>query len=319
MTEYKKILAVSLLVLVVSSCAVALKDYETLYGPSAPKHRVMSAEEMQSKELVSYVDEIQPILNQRCVVCHACYDAPCQLNLTSHEGIDRGATKAPVYNGTRFLSQEPTRLSVDATNTQQWRDKGFHPVLNERTENPQINLDNSLIYQMLALKRRHPLPTEGRLPAEYDVGTELLKDEGFVHSQQCPSIETFPEFSAKHPQWGMPFAMPGLSRDEFKTIETWLEQGAMMEPPKELSPDLKEHVEKWERFLNGDSNKEKLMSRYLYEHLFLAHLYFSDLQDKEYFMLVRSKTPPGKPIEIIATIRPYDDPGMETFYYRLQH
>jgi hypothetical protein len=317
--RYEKFLSIAFAAVLVSSCAVALKDYDTLYGPSTVKHRVMTQEEMNSKTLVSYVDDVKPILNQRCVVCHACYEAPCQLNLTSHEGIDRGATKAPVYNGARFLSQEPTRLGIDATTTQQWRDKGFHPVLNERRENAQINLDNSLVYQMLALKRRYPLPTDGRLPTEYDVGTELNKDEGFVHSQQCPSVETFPEFAAKHPQWGMPFAMPGLSRDEFKTIETWLEQGAMMEPPKELSPALKEHVAKWERFLNGASHKEKLMSRYLYEHLFLAHLYFSDLDDQENFMLVRSKTPPGEPIEIIATIRPYDSPGADPFFYRLQH
>jgi hypothetical protein len=316
--HYENFLSIAFAAVLVTSCAVALKDYEKLYGPSVPKDRVMTQKAMNSKTLVSYTDDVQPILNQRCVVCHACYDAPCQLNLTSHEGIDRGATKAPVYNGARFLSQEPTRLGVDATTTQQWRDKGFHPVLNERRENAQINLDNSLLYQMLVLKRRYPLPTAGRLPIEYDVGTELHKDEGFIHSQQCPSVETFPKFAAKYPQWGMPFALPGLNREEFKTIETWLEQGAMMEPPKPLSSALKEHVAKWERFLNGTSKKEQLMSRYLYEHLFLAHLYFSDLQDQQYFMLVRSRTPPGEPIDIIATVRPYDDPRVNTFYYRFQ-
>ncbi|WP_455203731.1 fatty acid cis/trans isomerase [Kaarinaea lacus] len=314
----KSIFGFFLTLVVVAGCTTLVKDYEQLYGPSAPKHRTMSDEEMQSKELVSYIDEVQPILNQRCVVCHACYDAPCQLNLASHEGIERGATKAPVYNGARFLSQEPTRLGIDAGSTEQWRDKGFHPVLNERRENPQINLDNSLIYQMLALKRRYPLPKEGRLPAEYDVGTELYKDEGFVHSQQCPSIETFPDFATEHPQWGMPFALPGLSREEFKTIETWLEQGALVEPTKDLSTSLKTHIHKWERFLNGESNKQKLMSRYLYEHLFLAHLYFSGIPDFEYFMLVRSKTPPGEPIDVIATVRPYDNPGVSKFYYRLK-
>jgi len=33
-------------------------------------------------------------------------------------------------------------------------------------------------------------------------------------------------------------------------------------------------VQAWETFLNGDSTKERLASRYLYEHLFPAHLYF---------------------------------------------
>jgi len=306
-------------VIVVVGCAAIVKDYDELYGPSSTKNRIMTQEEMDSGTLVSYKDDVQPILNQRCIVCHACYDAPCQLNMTSFEGVDRGATKAPVYNGARFLSQEPTRLGFDATNSAQWRDKGFHPVLNERRENEQINLDNSLMYQMLALKRRYPLPTEGRLPEKYDVGTKLDVEEGFVHSQQCPSVEAFPEFAEKNPEWGMPFALPGISRKEFKTIESWLEQGAHVEPAEKLSEGLQQHVDKWERFLNGSSNKEKLMSRYLYEHLFLGHLYFSDVPDFEYFLLVRSKTPPGEPIEIISTTRPYDDPGAGPFYYRLEY
>ncbi len=313
------IIGLFLVLTVVVGCAVAVKDYGELYGPSSIKNRIMSVEEMESGKLVSYKDDVQPILDQRCVVCHACYDAPCQLNMTSFEGIDRGATKAPVYNGARFIAQEPTRLGEDASNTAQWRDKGFHPVLNERRENEQLNLDNSLLYQMLALKRRYPLPTQGRLSARYDVGTRLDVEEGFVHSQQCPTVETFDDFATKNPQWGMPFALPGISREEFKTIETWLEQGALVEPAEELSDSLKQHLAKWERFLNGTSNKEKLMSRYLYEHLFLGHLYFSDLPDQEFFMLVRSRTPPGEPIDIIATVRPYDDPGVNQVYYRLKH
>ncbi|WP_455222466.1 fatty acid cis/trans isomerase [Kaarinaea lacus] len=315
----QRMISALLILTVVVGCAVVVKDYEELYGPSSTKNRIMNVEEMKSGKLVSYKQDVQPILNQRCIVCHACYDAPCQLNMTSFEGVDRGATKAPVYNGARFLSQEPTRLGFDATTTAQWRDKGFHPVLNERRENEQINLDNSLLYQMLALKRRYPLPTQGRLPAEYDVGTRLDVEEGFVHSQQCPSVETFPEFAAKNPQWGMPFALPGISREEFKTIEAWLEQGARVEPADPVPEALQQHVDKWELFLNGSTNKEKLMARYIYEHLFLGHLYFSDLPDREFFMLVRSRTPPGEPIDIIATVRPYDSPGAGPFYYRLKY
>ena len=32
---------------------------------------------------ISYVRQVQPILERRCVVSHACYDAPCQLKLRS--------------------------------------------------------------------------------------------------------------------------------------------------------------------------------------------------------------------------------------------
>ncbi|MEE4660258.1 MAG: fatty acid cis/trans isomerase, partial [Halieaceae bacterium] len=52
--------------------------------------------------------------------------------------------------------------------------------------------------------------------------------------------------------------------------------------------------------------------------LFIGDLYFDELADSGWYKLVRSRTPPGQPIDLIATRRPYDDPGTETFYYRLQ-
>ena len=47
-----------------------------------------------STGLVSYRKQIKPILEGRCVVCHACYDAPCQLKLGSWEGIARPQRRA---------------------------------------------------------------------------------------------------------------------------------------------------------------------------------------------------------------------------------
>ena len=78
----------------------------------------------------------------------------------------------------------------------------------------------------------------------------------------------------------------------------------------------------WEAFLNDDSLKQQLTSRYIYEHLFLSHIYFSDFQKAtpnspiQFFALVRSATPPGLPVKRIATRRPYDDPKVERVYYR---
>lgn len=305
-------------VMLLVSCS-SIPVYETLYGPSSPKERVLTLAEMQEEAYVSFSEKVQPILDKRCIVCHACNDAPCQLNLTSIDGLDRGATTAAVYTGVRFFQQAPTRLDIDAQTTHEWREKGFIPVLNERRQNEQVNLDNSLLYQMLAMKRRHPLPAEGRLPAAYDVGTDLMREESFVHQQTCPTMETFSKFEQDHPEWGMPFALPGLSREEFKTIETWIEQGGRIEPAKELPQDIKSEVTKWEGFLNRPSNKEKLMSRYLYEHLFIGHIYFDAVSESEFFMLVRSRTPPGEKIDIIPSVRPYDDPGVEEVYYRLDH
>ncbi len=309
--------SVLILSTLLTGCAMMLKDYSELYGPSSPRNRVLSPEELKQNKYISFTKEVRPVLNQRCAVCHSCNDAPCQLNFTSIEGIDRGLTKAPVYNGARFTTQQPTRLGIDASGTAQWREKGFKPVLNERRQDEQINLENSLLYQVLTTKRVHQFTSEGRLSKEYNIGMELIDDESFVHSQTCPDIEAYSKFARNNPQWGMPFALPPLTRQEFETIETWLEQGAWVEPEKELPKKLKNEVKKWESFLNGTSNKERLMSRYLYEHLYLGHLYFEDVSRKEFFSLVRSKTPPGQPVDIIATIRPYGAPGVDKFYYRL--
>ena len=69
------------------------------------------------QETISYDEKVRPVLESRCVVCHGCYDAPCQLKLSSPEGIHRGANKEKVYNGGRVTADEPTRLFIDAMTT----------------------------------------------------------------------------------------------------------------------------------------------------------------------------------------------------------
>ena len=32
---------------------------------------------------VSYLKDVKRVLDRRCVVCHSCYNAPCQLKLSS--------------------------------------------------------------------------------------------------------------------------------------------------------------------------------------------------------------------------------------------
>ena len=75
--------------------------------------------------------------------------------------------------------------------------------------------------------------------------------------------------------------------------------------------------EQWEAFLNQDDAKHALTARYLYEHLFLAHMKFGT-PTNEFYELVRSKTAPGQPLELIASVRPYDNPGVERVYYRFR-
>jgi hypothetical protein len=117
----------------------------------------------------------------------------------------------------------------------------------------------------------------------------------------------------------MPFALPPITDNEFGRIETWLKQGAKVEPEKPLSAALQQKVKQWEKFFNAPSKKEQLTARYLYEHLALGHLYFDDVSTTDFFMIVRSRTPSGEPIDLIGTVRPYNDPGVDKFYYRLQY
>ena len=279
----------------------------------------------ESAEAVNYREEIQPILDQRCVVCHACYDAPCQLKLTNPEGIMRGANPEKVYHGTRLSAADPTRLGVDAQTTEGWRARGFHPVINERNQTPEVNLANSLLYQVLAQKENNPLPEGEILPDEFqfDINRE----------QMCTTRENYAEYLDEHPLWGMPYALPALNDTEYSRLTAWIKEGSPMSVAEPVPAETQQQIDDWESYFNGDSLKQQLASRYMYEHLFLASIYFSDLPlfeenapdtpPSQYFKMVRSFPPPGEPIEIVATRRPYDDPalerpGTERIYYRLQ-
>ena len=301
-----------LLTLFLSGCA-AIGGYQlnNLYGKEKPRERLVSN---TSAAGMNYHENIKPILNGRCVVCHGCYDAPCQLKLDSSAGIERGASKDVVYNGQRLLASKPTRLFVDAHGTQAWRNKDFFPVLNERRQEAHANLDSSLLFQSLALKYQQGPSEHTLLPDDYDVSIK--------RNNECPSVEEFPRFAKKNPSAGMPYGLPALPTQEYKTLTQWLSLGAALPEPQALDQEHQQRVSKWERFLNQDDKKSQLVSRYIYEHWFLANLYFDQIDrpaaSTPYFKLVRSFTPPGQAIKIVSTRRPYGDPQAERIYYRLQ-
>lgn len=313
---------VSLLLLFLVGCTlIAQHQLDQRYGPAAVVERTAvqpaAAERGQFDTDIASPDfhiDIKPIIDKRCVVCHGCYDAPCQLKMTSFESIDRGASKAVVYDGARLLAGNLSRIEVDAGTTGQWRAEGFFPVLNERRQDPQANREAGLLYRMLALKDQHPLPNTAILPESFDFA--LNRD------QSCSKIEDFEAFAQDKPLWGMPYGLPAISRAEKQQLQRWIESGAQARFPG-VKPTINQlEVDQWEAFLNGSSLKQQLMSRYIYEHLFLANIYFSSNkgllgEQREFFKLTRSKTPPGSAIDVIATRRPFDDPGGDVFY-RLQ-
>jgi hypothetical protein len=298
----------TLLVVCVAGCATLVQDslLDKRYGAPDPTRYDTP---LAPSGGMSYRKDVQPILERRCVVCHGCYDAPCQIKLGAWEGIARGGSTAIVYDGGRLSEAPMTRLFVDAERPSDWRRKGFFPILNERAPTLEANLAASVLYRSLALKRAHPLPGDAVLPKPFDFSLD--------RTQSCPRIEQYDAHERDFPLAGMPYGLPGLDQREFDAVVRWLAAGAPYEGPAPLSANASRQVQAWEAFLNGDSLKERLMSRYLYEHLFLGHLYFEGDPDRRPFRIVRSAAPPGTPVAPIASRRPYDDPGVPRVYYRL--
>jgi len=255
-----------------------------------------------------FLNSVQPIIESRCAVCHGCYDAPCQLKLTSATGIDRGANPTLIYHASRLTAGQPSRLDVDAQSTEEWRKRGFFPTLNERDQTSTANMQASLMFRLLEQKQQHPLPDGKILPASFDLSLN--------RKQSCPRIEDYEKYQRDKPLWGMPYALPAISADELKILTQWLADGAKMALPEAPIVSLQSRIKQWESLLNGDSLKQQLVARYIYEHWFVADLYFEDISTERFFRLIRSATPPGEPAQIIATRRPFDDPGVERVYYR---
>ncbi|HEY8271911.1 MAG TPA: fatty acid cis/trans isomerase [Pseudobdellovibrionaceae bacterium] len=238
-----------------------------------------------------YTNSVQPLFNSRCIACHSCLNSPCQLNLQSYEGFQRGANKVNIYNGNHIDAVSPTRLWIDAHTPQEWQSRGFFSV------NTSKEPANNLFFQAVAIKA-----------SEKSAPTKTV-----FESQSCPATPTEIKVA-------MPYALPGLKVEELKILKKWIQEGAPgpnAEAQKTLSfvaPEIKKQIQSWEKFLNENDLRHKLVSRYLYEHLFLAHIYFPQ-EPQTFFRLVRSSSKCGKTIDEIATRRPNDNPGTESFQY----
>lgn len=253
---------------------------------------------------ISYTRDIQPIFTEKCVACHACYDSACQLNLGSGEGAARGASKVPVYDGERSQATKPTRLFYDAFGKAAWQREGFSSVLDAQGSQA------ALMARMLELgHRRSPLTPNGKLPDDIVLGLN--------RENMCPLPGEFDAYAGAHPNEGMPLAVTGLTDAQYQTLQRWLASGASIDE-QGVAPSASEaaQVLQWENLLNAPGARESLVARWLFEHLFIAHLYFDGGESGHFFQWVRSRTPSGQPIDLINTRRPNDDPGTR-IYYRL--
>ena len=112
---------------------------------------------------ISYLQEVKPLLEKRCTVCHSCYNSPCQLKLDSFEGVDRGATKKAIY-ANRLKTMEPTRLFTDAKTTAEWRKKEFFSVTESTVAD---GFNDSIMIQLLSHKMKNP-KSKGEYKPEAD-------------------------------------------------------------------------------------------------------------------------------------------------------
>ena len=274
-----------------------------------------AAAEIPAPTSPSYLEHVQPIFDARCIACHGCLGSPCNVKLGSFAGLERGGYHKNPYS----LHLEPvprTGMNVHAT-TEAWRKVGFWPVVS-REGDAKARLAGSLLAQLVAAGSEHNQPGFDR--------KSLMPSYKERYHHECPATPEKLETSlAKAPAKGMPYGVPALQKRELETLQNWVATGSPGPEPgaleKAARPANPIAVAAWEGFLNGDAARMKLVSRYIFDHTYLATIVLED-SPGDTFRLVRSKTPLGQPIEVIDTPHPYDDPmayaGVDAFYYRLQ-
>ncbi|WP_413587416.1 fatty acid cis/trans isomerase [Bdellovibrio sp. HCB274] len=247
-----------------------------------------------------YSRKIQPLFDNRCLSCHSCFNAPCQFNLQNFDGFARGANKLNVYDGTRSESVQPSRIWIDAKSTEEWRARNFFSV------HTSVDPAQNVFFEMLNMR------------AVNSSSVKVQVDESRVCAANVGELE---KAKKTLPELGMPYGFPALTAAELATVKSWISEGApgpgneALQKSMAIPLKLKTQIGAWEKYLNANDLKQKLISRYLYEHLFLAHIYFKE-EPRDFFRLIRSKKACDKADEI-ASRRPNDDPGVKKFYYCL--
>lgn len=288
---------------------------------NASKHTADDAASAAS-HVPSYADRIQPLFNKRCIACHGCLGSPCNLKLTSFKGLDRGGFGQNPYSS-HLGTYARTDLNVVQT-TAEWRERGFYPVVSRNGSRAE-NLSRSMLIQMVEAGARHNTPGFSR--------KTLMPLYANRYEHQCPaSPDALAARIENNPAIGMPFGLPALAKKDVDTLRAWVAGNAP--GPTEAEREKAEMVANpeavlaWETFFNAPDKRSALVSRYIFDHVFLATIVLKE-SPGDYFKLVRSKTPPGSatqnppaPVDMIDTPFPYTNPynyaGVDRFYYRLQ-
>lgn len=262
------------------------------HSESAPAQNETAAAKVDHR---FFEQKIQPLFNARCIACHSCFESPCQMNLQSYAGAQRGANHISVYSSNRTEKMMPTRLFEDAHTEKEWRAKDFVDVLQGG--------EDSLFWRMISMTdRRQNYPTE-------------TVRENLTCAKSVKELE---QIETHRPELGMPYALPALSPSEKSLLNQWIQSGAPGAVEelslKSLATDQRKVAQQWQAFLNRKDLKSRVLSRYLFEHFFLAHFYFPG-NDKQYLRLVRSKTNCDDSVQPVLSRQPNDDPGVKDWYY----
>jgi Fatty acid cis/trans isomerase (CTI) len=207
--------------------------------------------------------------------------------------LQRGASKIEAIHPTRLKSIAPTRLGIDARSPEEWHKKGFFPVADEKA-NVLLSMINS--------------------------GTAGAPTDTVAESRTCPAnAGEVRQMASSSPEKMMPYGLPPLTPAERGVLVSWAQNGQKppaAKPSGELPSGQASAKAGWEEFLNAPDTEHRLVARYLYEHLFLGSLHFSE-KSTRYHRIVRSRAACDQPLDEIATRRPSDDPN-EPFHYCFQ-
>ena len=163
--------------------------------------------------------------------------------------------------------------------------------------------------KLLALGHANPVEPNEPFPADFTID-QLQRKKYLANRYEIDG------YIAQFPKQGMPFAVSGLTDEEYEATMSWLENGAPIDY-EAAEPTAKElaQIRKWEDFLNADDKRSKLVARYIFEHMFLVNYLFEDRDDANSFILVRSTTPSGEETVPVYQHLPNGEVDGD-FYYR---
>lgn len=270
-----------------------------------------------------FTEMVKPIFESRCVQCHSCYNSPCQLNLTSVEGLNRGLVKDfEVYSPRKLRKAEPSRLGIDRQSTDGWRNFSwrhrFQPVTIDHKDES-LNRQDSLIYQLTQHKKKN---------ASLIVDDLNNPKEQAESSRSCPvDAKELGQHLMDRPNAGMPYGLPALSDQEIAIIQEWTDRGSPRgQADRRADASDLGTLRRTEAFLNAyiseseieTAKRKSLVSRYLYEHLFIGNISFQESgRPQAHYRLIRTLRPCEDSLfheHEFASRRPWDDP-QEKFYY----